>query len=82
MRRVVFDRERCKGCELCVRVCPVEIIKMSDGFNRAGYHPADVADEDVDRCISCGLCATMCPDLVIEVYRPKRSHKGGSTASE
>ncbi len=75
MDRLLFYRERCKGCELCVSVCPVKIIKMDDKLNRSGFHPAVVSDEDLERCISCGLCAIMCPDVVIEVYRPLRDGK-------
>jgi 2-oxoglutarate ferredoxin oxidoreductase subunit delta len=65
--KVVFDEERCKGCELCTTVCPVNIIRMAERINSHGYHPAEVID--MDKCISCGLCAQMCPDIVITVYR-------------
>lgn len=67
VKKVVFDEERCKGCELCTTVCPKGIIKMSDRINSHGYHPAEVTDQD--ECISCGLCAQMCPDVVITVYK-------------
>ncbi|MEC9488029.1 MAG: 4Fe-4S dicluster domain-containing protein [Halanaerobium sp.] len=69
--KVVFDEERCKGCELCTRgpkiVCPVDIIKMSDRFNEKGYRVAEVTD--MDKCIACGNCAITCPDVVITVYK-------------
>lgn len=67
VKKVVFDEERCKGCELCTTVCPKGIIKMADRINSHGYHPAEVTDQD--ECISCGLCAQMCPDVVITVYK-------------
>ncbi|ACL69434.1 4Fe-4S dicluster domain-containing protein [Halothermothrix orenii] len=66
-KKVIFDEERCKGCELCTAVCPVKIIKMADRINSHGYHPAEVVDQD--KCLSCGLCAQMCPDVVITVYK-------------
>ena len=66
-KKVVFDEERCKGCELCTTVCPKGIIEMADRINSHGYHPAEVTDQD--ECISCGLCAQMCPDVVITVYK-------------
>jgi len=69
-KRVVFREDLCKSCELCVSVCPKKIVKLKDGLNRQGYHPAFVADEDQTKCISCALCARMCPDAVIDVYRP------------
>lgn len=66
-KSVVFDIERCKGCELCTAVCPVNIISMSEEINSHGYHYAEVKEQK--KCISCGMCATMCPDVVIEVYK-------------
>ena len=66
--RVTFQEDLCKGCGLCVSVCPVKIISLdTDRINAKGYHPATV--DEMDKCISCANCATMCPDLVITVER-------------
>lgn len=67
LEKIVFDEEKCKGCELCTTVCPVNIIKMSDHINSHGYHPAEVTEQE--KCLSCGLCAQICPDIVITVYK-------------
>lgn len=69
MAKVVFDADRCKGCGLCVVVCPKKIIKMDEGINKKGYHPAFVPEEDMDKCIGCVFCYEICPDTVIEVYK-------------
>lgn len=69
-KRVTFNEDYCKSCELCVSICPKKIIKMREELNRQGYHPAFVRDEDQALCISCALCARMCPDAVIEVKKP------------
>jgi 2-oxoglutarate ferredoxin oxidoreductase subunit delta len=53
MTKVVFDEEKCKGCELCVQFCPRKVIVMADRINAKGYHPAVLADEE--NCISL-LC--------------------------
>ena len=64
---IVIDFERCKGCELCVSVCPKKILALhKTKFNAKGYHPAGVTDPD--SCIGCGNCAVMCPDGVISVF--------------
>ncbi|NLW40034.1 MAG: 4Fe-4S binding protein [Tissierellia bacterium] len=66
--RVTFQEDLCKGCGLCVSVCPVNIITLdNEKINAKGYHPATVTD--MDKCISCANCAMMCPDLVITVER-------------
>ena len=65
--RVTFDRDRCKGCELCIAVCPRHIIGMDSATNGRGYHPAAV--ECMEECTGCASCARMCPDSVITVER-------------
>lgn len=68
MAKVVFDEELCKGCNLCIEVCPKKIIVIrEDIINKKGYNPAGVIE--MDKCIGCAFCATMCPDCVITVYK-------------
>ena len=68
MNKVTFRTERCKGCGLCVDVCPKGIITLlTDKLNSKGYHPAAVSDPE--KCIACAMCATMCPDSVITVEK-------------
>ena len=71
---VIVDGDRCKGCGLCIHVCPVNILALSpDAFNAKGYHPVVVTDRD--ECIGCAACAIICPDVVFTVYRRKRQRK-------
>ena len=66
--RVTFDRDRCKGCELCFSVCPKHIVEIDmDVINSKGYHPAGVVD--IAACIACASCAKICPDSVITVEK-------------
>ncbi len=68
--RVTFDQDRCKGCGLCVSVCPKHILALDSGItNKKGYHPSGVTDPE--QCIACGNCARVCPDSVITVERLK-----------
>ncbi len=68
MAKVTFDTDRCKGCGLCVTVCPKKIIVLSkDKINRKGHSPAEMTDQE--KCIACAFCATMCPDCVITVEK-------------
>lgn len=64
---VVFDRDKCKGCELCISVCPKKILAVDDRPNIKGYCPASCVDES--QCIACASCAMICPDSVISVYK-------------
>ena len=69
MSKVEINQKKCKGCQLCIEVCPVNILNMSSEFNSLGYNFAKVVDED--KCISCARCAQICPDVLIEVYKEK-----------
>ncbi len=65
-----IDEERCKGCGLCVRACPIKILAIDNGrINTRGYHPAYVSDSE--RCLSCCACALTCPDICIEINQSK-----------
>ena len=72
MSSVVYLEERCKGCRLCVEVCPAHILKPSGRFNRHGY---EVMEMD-GQCTGCASCAVMCPDVAIRVFKSAKT-KGG-----
>jgi len=66
--KVKFKEDACKGCRLCMSVCPKKILKIDETkVNPKGYHP--VTCTDLNQCTGCTFCAVMCPDLIIEVYR-------------
>lgn len=66
---IVVDIERCKGCNVCVSVCPVKVIELGDKVNGKGYNYMVLSNPD--GCIGCASCAMICPDSVIEVYKQK-----------
>ena len=56
---VRIERSWCKGCNICVAVCPERCLAL-DRFDVAVFaHP--------ERCTGCRLCAWLCPDLAIDV---------------
>ncbi|MDH4269558.1 MAG: 4Fe-4S binding protein [Dehalococcoidia bacterium] len=68
---VVIDRERCKGCGLCIAFCPEDVLAYSAEYNRSGYNV--VYMREPERCVGCAFCAQTCPDIAIEVYREKKT---------
>ena len=64
---IEIDRERCKGCTLCIEFCPKKSIYLSEDLNLKGYFVA--AYGDGEECTGCGICALMCPEVAIEVER-------------
>ena len=62
-----FRRDRCKGCELCVNVCPKHILALDATANAKGYRPVCCTDESA--CIGCASCAKICPDSIITIRK-------------
>ena len=52
MATIEIDPEKCKGCGLCQKSCPVSAIKGEAREKR-------VIDQDI--CIKCGTCIRTCP---------------------
>lgn len=68
MEKVILNENLCKGCGLCIHVCPKKILSMDTSrVNTRGYNP--VVCKNTADCISCAFCATICPDLVIAVNK-------------
>ena len=67
--RIEVNETLCKGCELCIEVCPKNVIVMAaDRLTPKGYHPAELADPE-GACTGCAICAVICPEAAITVYR-------------
>ncbi len=66
---IVVDKDRCKGCEVCIPVCVPDIIRMSSNVNLKGFHFAYMVNPD--ECTGCTNCGIVCPDGAITVYRMK-----------
>jgi len=65
--KVTINELVCKGCELCVSVCPKQVLKLAESrINVGGYNPVEVINDD---CIACTSCAKMCPEVAITVER-------------
>ncbi len=65
--RVEIDRERCKGCLLCIRSCPTDVLAVAAEPNSWGYYPAEQIAQE--KCIACGNCFAVCPDVAITVFK-------------
>lgn len=70
MKNITFDEERCKGCGLCITVCPKKIIALDkEKINKKGFNPAGVKEPDL--CTCCTQCAIICPDVAIHIENDK-----------
>jgi formate hydrogenlyase subunit 6/NADH:ubiquinone oxidoreductase subunit I len=51
--KIVYDREKCIGCELCLKVCPSEAIVFKTEEKKIKIYLA--------RCTFCSQCNDVCP---------------------
>lgn len=61
----IIEKDRCKGCGLCVAVCPKNVLELSRKVNTKGYFP--VFQARPEDCIYCAMCCVMCPDVAIAI---------------
>ena len=67
MAKIKIDKDRCKGCELCVINCPKKLIALSESVNSFGLKTAKVKSSK--GCIGCAFCAIVCPECIITVWK-------------
>lgn len=62
----IIIHQYCKGCALCVHLCPKKVLVLGDNHNEYGNLYPVV--HSLDTCIVCRLCELHCPDFAIDIY--------------
>jgi NADH-quinone oxidoreductase subunit I len=72
------DEELCIGCLMCERICPSQVITVTQGKKRESKVTgkkrgwADDLTLDLNACIFCELCVQVCPtDALVMVRAPE-----------
>jgi NAD-dependent dihydropyrimidine dehydrogenase PreA subunit len=55
---VEIDLEKCKGCQTCVDVCPMQVFEKDGDKVKASKS---------DSCIGCRACEVQCPVQAIKI---------------
>lgn len=65
MHRLHLNANYCKGCLICIEVCPKDAIKPAQSMNAKGYTLPE--EGDMGLCTGCGMCVVVCPDFAIAI---------------
>lgn len=68
LKALRINREWCKGCGICVALCPKNVLELDDQDKSKAVRPED--------CICCRMCELRCPDLAITVEVDKEGKDG------
>ena len=63
--QVYLIPERCKGCNICVELCPQDVLQVSDQTNAKGYHLPEIVIGKERACVHCEFCSVVCPEFAI-----------------
>ena len=58
---LILTLEWCKGCDICVKVCPERCLILNS------EHKVELARPDA--CTGCRICEWLCPDFAIDVKK-------------
>ncbi len=58
--RIDIDTKCCKGCYICVELCPNDALEIKD---------FKAAIKDIEKCTGCMSCELRCPDFAIVITR-------------
>lgn len=64
-QRVFIDKNKCKGCRICSKICPTGAITMKCDNNGELFSTIDYK-----KCIYCNKCVTACPYSVVDIKTP------------
>ena len=64
--KLILDKKKCVGCEICSLACPKEAIKLEKPEKTSDEKHVKV-DIDLEKCNFCGICDVLCPFGAIRV---------------
>ncbi|MFC2172809.1 ferredoxin family protein [Acidobacteriota bacterium] len=63
--RIDINQRWCKGCYICLEICPKKVFDNSGEVTRRGFRQIRTALPG--QCTGCLLCELLCPDVAIRI---------------
>ncbi len=80
MPTITVNEDWCKGCHICVQVCPRHVLEVDQETYLRGFHPVRVAKPE--DCTVCQQCELLCPDLAITVQNAGASEQRAASEKQ
>jgi len=64
-KHIDIDPKMCKGCHICISVCPHGVLEKAEVVDNRGFYLPVVVH--LDACKVCHMCEMECPDFAISV---------------
>ena len=61
--KIFIDEDFCKGCNICVELCNLDVFDISEQINNKGYYVPIPAR--LENCNGCQICELSCPELSV-----------------
>ncbi len=68
--KLVVNEHWCKGCRICVDLCPTKTLDMVASPDR--WEGVIVKVVNMEACNGCGICEVECPDFAIAIFADKK----------
>jgi len=69
--KIVISEELCKGCGICIALCPMKVLGRGDKLSSRGVYPP--VPVNGNKCTSCRICQYYCPDLAIYIVTEEKN---------
>lgn len=70
LRKIVVSEELCKGCGICIALCPLKVLVKSDKLSPRGVYPP--VSTGGNKCTGCRMCEYYCPDFAVYVVTEEK----------
>ena len=64
--KLIVNETWCKGCRICVDLCPTDTLVMMESPDR--WEGSIVKVANMEACNGCGICEVECPDFAISIF--------------